>query len=145
MPGPAKGGSGVKVRHKRLVRGFSIAIALGLACAGLLTGVAGAQTDAAPGVTDKEIKLGYISSQTGAAASIYKNAHKACQARVGAENAKGGVNGRKIGLEIIDDQSGPGTSPPRRISSRTARSSRCWTTRRWPSCRGATSRTPACR
>ena len=98
----------MKVRHKRLVRGVSIAVALGLACAGLLTGVAGAQTDAAPGVTDKEIKLGYISSQTGAAASIYKNAHKACQARVGAQNAKGGVNGRKIGLEIIDDQSGPG-------------------------------------
>jgi branched-chain amino acid transport system substrate-binding protein len=39
------------------------------------------------------------------AASTHKNAHKSCQARVDAENAKGGVNGRKIDLEIIDDQS----------------------------------------
>ena len=35
----------------------------------------------------------------------HKNAHKSCQARVGAENAKGGVNGRKINVQYIDDQS----------------------------------------
>ena len=38
-------------------------------------------------------------------ASTFKNAGKACQARIDAENAKGGVNGRKIELEIIDDES----------------------------------------
>ena len=39
------------------------------------------------------------------AAPTYKNADKGCQARVDAQNAKGGVNGRKINVEIIDDQS----------------------------------------
>ena len=76
-------------------------------CSLVLGATAGAQASNAPGVSDKAITLGYISSQTGLAASIFANAHKSCQARVGAENAKGGVNGRKIGLEIIDDQSGP--------------------------------------
>src|SRR5262249_24760480 len=40
-------------------------------------------------------------------AATHKNAHRSCQARVDAENAKGGVNGRKIKLEIIDDKSSP--------------------------------------
>jgi branched-chain amino acid transport system substrate-binding protein len=52
--------------------------------------------------------LGYISSQTGVAASTHRNAHTACKARVDAENAKGGVNGRKVKLEVIDDKSGAG-------------------------------------
>jgi ABC-type branched-subunit amino acid transport system substrate-binding protein len=64
-----------------------------------------AQTASTPGVTDKAVTLGFINSQTGVAAPVVKNAHKACQARVGAENAKGGVNGRKINLEVIDDKS----------------------------------------
>jgi branched-chain amino acid transport system substrate-binding protein len=56
-------------------------------------------------VSDNSVKIGYISSQTGVAAATHKNAHKSCQARVDAQNAKGGVNGRKIDLEVIDDQS----------------------------------------
>jgi ABC-type branched-subunit amino acid transport system substrate-binding protein len=77
----------------------------GLAGAGLVVGTAGAQTAAVPGVDAKTVTLGYISSQTGVAAPTHKNAHKSCQARVDAQNAKGGVNGRKINLEIIDDKS----------------------------------------
>jgi branched-chain amino acid transport system substrate-binding protein len=66
---------------------------------------AGAQSSSAPGVTDKEITLGYISSETGVAASASEGSQTGCKARVGAENAKGGVNGRKINLEAIDDKS----------------------------------------
>jgi branched-chain amino acid transport system substrate-binding protein len=73
----------------------------------LATG-AGAQSSGDPGVTDKTVKLGYISSQTGVAAATHKNAHKACEGRIEAENAKGGVNGRKIEVEYIDDKSGAG-------------------------------------
>ncbi|MDQ1431808.1 MAG: hypothetical protein QOF40_2410, partial [Actinomycetota bacterium] len=51
------------------------------------------------------ITVGYIFSETGAAGSTFKNAGKACQARVDRENAKGGVNGRKINLISIDDKS----------------------------------------
>src|SRR5947209_2077882 len=72
---------------------------------GLAVGVAGAQSGSAPGVTDKAVTIGYISSQTGVAAATHKNAHKSCQARVDAQNAAGGVNGRKINIEAIDDQS----------------------------------------
>jgi branched-chain amino acid transport system substrate-binding protein len=87
------------------------AIAL-LAGVGLATGVvlsmatgAGAQSGSTPGVTAKDITLGYISSETGVAASASKGSAAGCKARIGAENAKGGVNGRKIKLEAIDDQS----------------------------------------
>src|SRR4029079_1974537 len=55
--------------------------------------------------TAKDVTLGYISSQTGVAAATHKNAHKSCQARVDAENAKGGVHGRQIKVEYIDDKS----------------------------------------
>jgi branched-chain amino acid transport system substrate-binding protein len=78
-------------------------IALGLGGAGPAGGAAATTND--PGVTDKAITVGYIYSQTGAAGSTFKNAGDACQARVDRENAKGGVNGRKINLIAIDDKS----------------------------------------
>jgi branched-chain amino acid transport system substrate-binding protein len=64
-----------------------------------------ATDDDSTGVTDDAVKIGYIFSETGLAGSTFKNAGKACQARVDRENAKGGVNGRTIELEIVDDQS----------------------------------------
>ena len=76
-----------------------------------------------PGVTDKSVKFGYIFSGTGVASSTFKNADKACQARRRPrQNAEGGVNGRKIEIEVIDDKSsrrqphrgeGPGREPRR--------------------------------
>src|SRR5206468_8807975 len=87
------------------LRALTALVVAGMVTVGLVTGGAGAQTGNAPGVTDKAVTLGYISSQTGVASPTHKNAHKSCQARVDAENAKGGVNGRKINLEIIDDAS----------------------------------------
>ena len=59
----------------------------------------------APGVNDKAVKIGFISAQTGVAASVGKNTARACNARVDAQNASGGVNGRKIDLLAIDDTS----------------------------------------
>jgi branched-chain amino acid transport system substrate-binding protein len=78
---------------------------VGLATSGLLAAAAGAQTGSTPGVTDKEVTFGYISSETGVAASASQGSARGCKARVDAENAKGGVNGRKINLEAIDDKS----------------------------------------
>jgi branched-chain amino acid transport system substrate-binding protein len=86
-------------------RALALAGALGLAAGGLLATSATAQSGSSPGVTDKEITLGYISSETGVAASASEGSAAGCKARVGAENAKGGVNGRKINLEEIDDKS----------------------------------------
>ncbi len=92
-------------RNKGALRAFAVVTIAGLAVTGLVASGAGAQTSTDPGVTDKGVTIGYISSQTGVAAATHKNAHKSCQARVDAQNAQGGVNGRKINLEVIDDQS----------------------------------------
>ena len=73
-----------------------------------LTSVSGAAESSDPGVTAKEIKLGYISPETGAAASISKNGIKGFEARIKAQNAAGGCNGRKITYVTRDDGSGAG-------------------------------------
>ena len=90
----------------RRVRAAITAVIVGVVAIGLVTTTAAAQTGAnVPGVTDKTVKLGYIYSGTGVAASTFKNADKACLARVNRANREGGVNGRKIEIEVIDDKS----------------------------------------
>ena len=78
---------------------------LALVTVGLTVQGAGAATTNDPGVTAKEITVGYIYSGTGVAASTGKNADKSFQARIDRQNAQGGVNGRKIKAVIIDDAS----------------------------------------
>jgi branched-chain amino acid transport system substrate-binding protein len=96
----------MKEHRKRAARVVAVVAALSMGAVGLAaTGAAAQSSGAAPGVTDSDVTLGYISSQTGVAAATHKNAHKSCQARVDAQNADGGVNGRKINLQIIDDKS----------------------------------------
>ena len=82
------------------LRGLAVLAVSSLATAGLLVTRAGAGSGSIPGVTDEAVTLGYITSETGVASSGLANADKSCIARVDAENAKGGVNGRQ--------------SPPRR-------------------------------
>ena len=95
-------------KYTRGLRAVAVMAALGIASTGVLATGAGAQSSDDPGVTDDTVKLGYISSQTGVAAATHRNAHKACEGRVAVENAKGGVNGREIEVEYIDDKSGAG-------------------------------------
>ena len=92
-------------RSKRLVGSTALVALVGVATFGLATTGASAQSSNDPGVSAKAVKLGYIFSETGAAGSTFKNSGKACQARVDRQNAQGGVNGRKIEMEIIDDAS----------------------------------------
>ena len=88
-------------RRARVVTGLAVAALL--ATAGL-SSVGGAGVPAAdPGVTAKAIKLGYIYPASGVAASISQNGIKGFQARIDRQNAAGGVNGRKIEYEAIDD------------------------------------------
>ena len=94
--------------HHRSKRFLSAAAAVALASTvtfGLTATGATAASKNDPGVTKKSVKLGYIFSETGVAGSTFKNAGKACQARIDRQNAKGGVNGRKIQMEIVDDAS----------------------------------------
>jgi len=77
---------------------------LAMATAALATASSvGAQTGASPGVTDKAVKVGYIYSKGGLAGSTFEHAADGFNARIKAENAKGGVNGRKIDPVIVDD------------------------------------------
>ncbi len=61
----------------------------------------------APGVTAKTIKIGYITSVTGVASSTFADGEQGVLAAVDAQNAKGGVDGRKIEVVSADDQSSP--------------------------------------
>ncbi|MET0627634.1 MAG: ABC transporter substrate-binding protein [Acidimicrobiia bacterium] len=72
---------------------------VGLASAGTAATSGGDST----GVTDKEIKLGFISPATGIAGSTFQNAEDGFKACIGKTNADGGVNGRKLTYEFYDD------------------------------------------
>jgi ABC-type branched-subunit amino acid transport system substrate-binding protein len=90
-------------RHRPLfVALIVVAVIATTASAAGTAGTAGAATSA-PGVTSDAIKIGFITSKTGAAASSNQYSDLGCKARVGAENAKGGVNGRKIEVVYKDD------------------------------------------
>jgi ABC-type branched-subunit amino acid transport system substrate-binding protein len=83
----------------------SVAVA-SLAAVALFTTTAVAQSsENVPGVTNKEVKFGFIWSGTGVASSTFQGSDKACQARVDRANREGGVNGRKIKIEYLDDKS----------------------------------------
>ncbi len=67
--------------------------------------VSNASCPATPGVTPTTINLGWIGPKTGAAAANYMGSSEAAQLRIDQENAKGGVNGRKLIMKVYDDQS----------------------------------------
>jgi branched-chain amino acid transport system substrate-binding protein len=96
----------MKHRSRRGLRAFLTVTAAGLAAVTLVPTAAVAQTgEQVPGVTDKAVKFGFIYSGTGAASSTFQGSDKACQARVDRTNRAGGVNGRKVEIEVIDDKS----------------------------------------
>lgn len=91
-------------------RGFR-SIAFGLAALIGVVFVPGGAADAAgvsaPGVTAKTITIGFITSETGVASSTFLDSALGAQVRIDAQNAAGGVDGRKIKLIVEDDQSSP--------------------------------------
>ena len=68
-----------------------------------------ASCPATPGVTPTTINLGWIGPKTGAAAANYIGSSEAAQLRIDQENAKGGVNGRKLVYKVYDDGSNAST------------------------------------
>ncbi len=82
-------------------------LALGVAVAALVTAglvaPGSAATGDSTGVSAKKVKVGYIFSKAGVAGSTFAHAGDGFNARIKAQNAKGGVNGRKITAEIVDD------------------------------------------
>jgi branched-chain amino acid transport system substrate-binding protein len=70
-------------------------------------GAPSGNTSSDTGVSASTIKVGYITSLTGVASSSYIGADGGARARFDLQNAEGGVNGRKIELVPVDDQSTP--------------------------------------
>jgi branched-chain amino acid transport system substrate-binding protein len=88
----------------------SCALALGLV--GTVGGVAlpaaaSAASSSAPGVTKTSITIGDIAALTGPFGSEFVEVNQAFMAAIDAQNAKGGVDGRKIKVVTEDDQSSP--------------------------------------
>lgn len=57
-----------------------------------------------PGVDKNTVKVGLVTIRTGAAATTQAGFYEAAKLRIDQENAKGGVNGRKITLGLYDDK-----------------------------------------
>jgi branched-chain amino acid transport system substrate-binding protein len=91
---------------RRIRACLGLSVLLGTVLTSVATAqVAGASSGgAAPGVTANQITLGLVTSQTGAAAANFTGAVQGAQARFDAQNAAGGVDGRKIKLVVADDQ-----------------------------------------
>src|SRR5580700_2584514 len=79
----------------------------GLAGMALPTAIASTPAGAASKTSLAPITIGYIGDLTGVAASTFEDGPGGAQARVDYQNAHGGVNGHKIKLVVLDDQSNP--------------------------------------
>jgi branched-chain amino acid transport system substrate-binding protein len=74
-----------------------------LCLTGLVIGLSGASASAA--ASKAPITIGFITDETGGAASSYVDSQDGAIARIDAQNAAGGVDGHKLQLVIEDDQS----------------------------------------
>ena len=93
-------------RSARRGRGMAVCAVVAVALAvAALPATSGAAVRTEEGATNKAIKLGLVYSGTGVAASITGSALQGFQARIGRQNAQGGVNGRKIEVVTRDDGS----------------------------------------
>jgi ABC-type branched-subunit amino acid transport system substrate-binding protein len=67
------------------------------------TGAVAGCTGNSTGVTKTGIKLGVLTVESGAAAQTFDGFQQGIQARIDAQNAQGGVNGRKLSIVTADD------------------------------------------
>ena len=91
---------GSRVLAAVVVTGLVTALTLSEAIAS-----ASAATAPVEGVTSDSVKVGFIYSKTGVASATSGDSDVGCKARVGRENANGGVGGRKLDVQYVDDQS----------------------------------------
>jgi branched-chain amino acid transport system substrate-binding protein len=98
-----------KTRRTATVVGAAVAVSALLAWSSP-SAVAAPSASTAPGVTATQIKVGVISTLTGAIASDFDGFAPGMQAYFNLVNSKGGVNGRKMVLAYnLDDGSNPTT------------------------------------
>ncbi len=81
-----------------------VAVAV-LSLAGVITGISSASAFAS--IKKAPIIIGFVTDETGSAASTYTYAIDGVEARIDAQNAVGGVDGHRLELVTEDDQSTP--------------------------------------
>ncbi len=89
-------------RMGALLSVFALALAAGCATAGS-QGAGGSPACTSPGVSANEVRLGLLSPNTGPAAKQFVDLRSGVNARLDLENARGGVNGRKLVYDRADD------------------------------------------
>lgn len=104
-------------RRTALIGGLSAAVVMTVAANGALAATAApkpaattasnASCPTTPGVTPGSVNLGWIGSKTGTGGATYIGSSEAFQLRVDQENAKGGVNGRKLAVKVYNDETNP--------------------------------------
>lgn len=89
-------------------RGLRVAVAALVVLPAVACSTGGPRASAclSPGVTSNMIHLGMLFSNTGPAASGMMGFRAGANARIGVENAAGGVNGRMLTYDWADDASG---------------------------------------
>ncbi len=90
------------MEHSARTRVLRIGTALAFTVSAAITGLIGAPAASA---NEPPITIGFITSNTGLAASSYVNSQWGAQARIDAQNAIGGVHGHKLKLVVEDDGS----------------------------------------
>src|SRR5881394_3878456 len=94
------------------MKGRVLAVLVGIAAvAAVAVSAAGGAVRTDPGVTGNSISIGGTFPLTGVA-SLYKTIPAAEKAYFDYVNAHGGVNGRKIDFEILDDSYDPSKTVP---------------------------------
>jgi branched-chain amino acid transport system substrate-binding protein len=88
--------------RKRVASAIAITAAVAITVAGCASGESSGDT--AAGGT---VKIGLITSLTGAVGSTYATALNGVKARAEAQNAAGGINGTKVEYVVADDKSSP--------------------------------------
>ncbi|WP_239337110.1 ABC transporter substrate-binding protein [Frankia sp. CiP3] len=104
-------------RQRRTVQRIAVAVARAtialtvVACgASPISGHPEGQNCTVPGVTDKEVKIGFLYPATGPLADGFHAFRAGVDARLSAANADGGVNGRTLSYTWRDDASDPATN-----------------------------------
>ena len=89
----------------RLTRAAGAAVLFALLFGGVAETTSGAAAASAPGVTPTTITVGLITEESGSGASGSFGIPESFKAAIAQQNAKGGVNGRKIKVIVEDDES----------------------------------------
>ena len=101
-----------KGRNAFLVGGLAAALAVGVSATTVMaapspaptTATTNASCPATPGITPSTINVGIITPTSGPAVSSFTGFSEGAKLRIAQQNAKGGVNGRKINVVVYDDK-----------------------------------------